>query len=98
VAKYAYSLIVLKRHLKCNFKDAGRAEIEELIRWLNSSEYTAWYKHDLKGILKRFYWWLRTGALGTSSPLSREAISSQVHSLFSINSVITSQPLGVIGG
>ncbi|MFP3131013.1 MAG: hypothetical protein RXR51_05475 [Nitrososphaeria archaeon] len=23
VAKYAYSLIVLKRHLKCNFKDAG---------------------------------------------------------------------------
>jgi len=40
VAKYAYSLIVLKRHLKCNFKDAGKAEIEELMRWLNSSEHT----------------------------------------------------------
>jgi len=55
VVKYAYSLIVLKRHLKCNFKDAGRAEIEDLMRWLNSSEHTAWYKYDLKGILKRFY-------------------------------------------
>ena len=72
VAKYAYSLIVLKRHLKCNFKDAGRAEIEELMRWLNSSEYTAWYKSDLKGILKRFYRWLRTGALDTSMPYPPE--------------------------
>jgi len=72
VAKYAYSLIVLKRHLKCNFKDAGRAEIEELMRWLNSSEYTAWYKSDLKGILKRFYRWLRTGALDTSAPYPPE--------------------------
>jgi len=72
VAKYAYTLIVLKRHLKCNFKDAGRAEIEELMRWLNSSEYTAWYKHDLKGILKRFYRWLRTGALDTSAPFPPE--------------------------
>jgi len=72
VVKYAYSLIVLKRHLKCNFKDAGRAEIEELMRWLNSSEYTAWYKSDLKGILKRFYRWLRTGALDTSMPYPPE--------------------------
>ncbi|MFP3131012.1 MAG: hypothetical protein RXR51_05470 [Nitrososphaeria archaeon] len=42
------------------------------MRWLNSSEHTAWYKSDLKGILKRFYRWLRTGALDASVPYPPE--------------------------
>jgi len=72
VAKYIFTVLVIRRHLKCNFRNAGREEIEELMRWLNSTDYSAVYKNDIRQILKHFYRWLRTGALDKSIPYPPE--------------------------
>lgn len=40
------------------FERATKADIEELMKWLNSASYTPHTKMDFKGALKRFYRWL----------------------------------------
>ncbi len=50
VAKYIAALKVIREHIKCNFADAGRAEIEELLEWLNSTDYTPHTKMDYRGL------------------------------------------------
>ena len=72
VAKYASSLRNIRRHMEVNFANATREDIEELIRRINAENYTAWTKSDYKGILKRFYRWLRTGAMDSSVPFPPE--------------------------
>jgi len=44
------------------------------MRWLNSTDYSAVYKSDIKQTLKYFYRWLRTGALDTSMPYPPEVV------------------------
>ncbi|MGC8662150.1 MAG: site-specific integrase, partial [Nitrososphaeria archaeon] len=72
IMKYLYDLRNTRRHLKVNFKEATRDDIEELIRWINTKNYTAWTKADYKGVVKRFYRWLRTGAMDSSQPFPPE--------------------------
>jgi hypothetical protein len=40
IAKYIFALIVFRRHLTCNFREAARPEIEKVVLWLNSHDYT----------------------------------------------------------
>ncbi len=62
IAKGVYLLRELKRHLRCDFENADKKKIEELTRWINDNpSWRAWTKSDARGILKRFYRWLRTG-------------------------------------
>ena len=61
-AKYVYYLKNIRLRLRVNFKEATGEDIEELIRGLNAENYAAWTKADYRGIVKRFYRWLRTGA------------------------------------
>ncbi|MGI0091904.1 MAG: tyrosine-type recombinase/integrase [Nitrososphaerales archaeon] len=61
LAKAAYQLRTLRRHMSCDFATAKRADIEQLVIWLNRSAYAPWSKSDAKGWIKRFYRWLRFG-------------------------------------
>jgi len=72
IMKYALTLLNIRRHMNANFRAATREDIEALVRWINSEDYTAWTKFDYKSILKRFYRWLRTGALDASQPFPPE--------------------------
>ncbi|MGC8661879.1 MAG: hypothetical protein ACP5TZ_05200, partial [Nitrososphaeria archaeon] len=74
VAKYIAGLKVIREHMNCNFADAGRAEIEGLMGWLNSTDYTPHTKMDYRGVVKRFYRWLRTGAVDNSQPFPPEVV------------------------
>ena len=58
-AKYIYHLLVLARVAGKPFKSLGRKDIERLVSWINTSDYTEHTKHDYKIILKKFYQWLR---------------------------------------
>ncbi|MEM3637269.1 MAG: hypothetical protein QXX17_03905 [Conexivisphaerales archaeon] len=54
VAKYVAHMKVLREHMRCDFEKATKAEVEELMRWLNSADYTPHTRMDFKGALKRF--------------------------------------------
>jgi len=63
VTKYLNHLIVIRRQMKCNFEALDRKKVEELMAWVNNSDYKAWTKADMKGALKRFQKWVRCGTL-----------------------------------
>ena len=62
VFKIAWTLLTLRRHLACNFREADRAIIEELMDWLNGTKFSANTKSDHKKILKKFYKYVRNGS------------------------------------
>ena len=59
VIKYLDTLERTARLLKKPFKRASKNDIAELIRWVESQNYSEWTKHDYKVIFKIFYRWLR---------------------------------------
>ena len=62
ISKAIFLLRQMRRQLPCSFRDADKARIEELVIWINeNSRYGAWTRSDAKGLLKRFYRWVRTG-------------------------------------
>jgi integrase/recombinase XerD len=72
VAKYLYHLITVRRKMSCNFEELDRQRVERLTAWINNSEYRPWTRIDMKGSLKRFQKWLRTGALDMDQPFPAE--------------------------
>ncbi len=72
VTKYMLNLLTLRRQMRCDFAQADRKEIERLMSWLNSSDYSPHTKLDYKGELKRFYKWLRYGSTDPDVPFPPE--------------------------
>lgn len=72
ITKYIFHLIVMRRSLNCNFKEADRKAIEKLMVWLNSQTYKPGTRADMKGSLKRFYRWLRFGNSDKDQPYPEE--------------------------
>ncbi|MEM2840717.1 MAG: tyrosine-type recombinase/integrase [Candidatus Bathyarchaeia archaeon] len=58
-AKYIYHLTVLARIAEKPFSLFTRKDVERLVAWINSREYTDHTKHDYRVIVKRFFQWLR---------------------------------------
>jgi site-specific recombinase XerD/ribosomal protein L40E len=59
VVKYLAGLKTLAEHLVTDFEDATKEDIEDLMLWVERSDYSPWTKHDFKVVIKRFYKWLR---------------------------------------
>lgn len=59
ITKYVLTLRKIAEWLKKDFDEAGREDIERLVRRLEQSDYSPWTKHDYKVTLKRFYKWLK---------------------------------------
>ena len=58
INRYLQNLIVLHRHLKKNFSEATRKEIEQLVIWIDSQDYKPFTKQFFKVTLRKFYGWL----------------------------------------
>jgi integrase len=62
ISKAIFLLRQIRQHLACDFARADKKQIEVLLIWINNNpQYGAWTRSDAKGLLKRFYRWLRTG-------------------------------------
>ena len=72
LTKYCYTLMVIRRQMRCSFEALERPEVERLMRWVNESDYKAWTKSDLKGALKRFQKWVRLRSLDSTLPFPPE--------------------------
>ncbi|MDG6954350.1 MAG: tyrosine-type recombinase/integrase [Nitrososphaerota archaeon] len=72
VFKIAWTLLTLRRHLRCNFREADRGVIEGLMAWLNGTDFSANTKSDHKKILKRFYKYVRSGNADKDTPFPKE--------------------------
>ncbi|NAY81927.1 MAG: tyrosine-type recombinase/integrase, partial [Thaumarchaeota archaeon] len=59
VIKYVSLLKLVSKHLKVHFAKATRKDIEELMAWLNSQNYSPETVRGIIVVLKRFYQWLR---------------------------------------
>jgi len=57
--KYIYHLIVLARVTDKPFESLGRRDVERLVSWINTSDYSENTKRDYKIVLKKFFQWLR---------------------------------------
>jgi len=57
--KYINHLTVLARMTNKPFEQLGKEDVEKLVTWINTANYTEHTKHDYKAILKKFYQWLR---------------------------------------
>lgn len=63
VVKYIYTLIKIQKHLGTSFHAAGKEDITSFVKWLRTSEYSAWTKRDYKLIIKKFYAWQQQSTL-----------------------------------
>ena len=80
VAKALFQLIVLRRHLPCQFHNADRKAIEALLTWLNIHEnYSPWTKADAKGWIKRFVKWMKYGSTSKENPFPPEVAWISTH-------------------
>jgi integrase len=61
VNKYLASLVSIKKRLGMPFREATTEDVKRFAAWLERSDYTAWYKHDLKVILRKYMRWLGKG-------------------------------------
>jgi hypothetical protein len=68
VFKLAWTLLTLRRNMKCNFAEADRGKIEELMDWLNGTEFSANTKSDHKKILRNSTSTSATGMLTRPHP------------------------------
>ena len=72
IFKLAWTLLTLRRNMTFKLRDADRGKIEELMDWLNHSEFSANTKSDHKKILKKFYKFVRHGNADKSTPIPPE--------------------------
>jgi len=72
LTKMLYTMMVLRREMKCGFEAMDRAEAERIMRWTNGSDYKAWTKSDMKGALKGFMKWVRLRNLDSTLPFPPE--------------------------
>lgn len=63
VVKYLYSLVSIRKTLDKPYNNANSEDIKRFIRWLETSDYADWTKHDLKIIIKKYLHWLGKGEL-----------------------------------
>jgi integrase len=68
VTKYLNHLLVIRRKMHCDFEALDRKKVEELMAWVNNSDYKAWTKADMKRALK----WVRCGTLDKEQPFPPE--------------------------
>ena len=59
VIKYITTLCTLSKRLSKEFHDITRADIQDLVRGIERSDYSDWTKRDFRIALKKFYRWLR---------------------------------------
>ena len=59
VLKYVSHLKLVSKHLKVPFAKATRKDIEELMAWVNSQNYSPQTVQGIIVVLRRFYQWLR---------------------------------------
>ena len=59
IAKYIHQLKVLAERAGKPLRRLGREDVEKLVAWINSSNYSEETKHSYKVALKKFYQWLR---------------------------------------
>ncbi|MFP3133131.1 MAG: site-specific integrase [Nitrososphaeria archaeon] len=59
VLKYVSHLKLVSKHLKVSFAKATRKDIEELMAWINSQNYSPQTVQGIIVVLRRFYQWLR---------------------------------------
>lgn len=59
VKKYLSHLYVTRRYMEKGFSEAGMKDINRLVAWINSADYTPNTRKDMLIVLKRFYQWLR---------------------------------------
>jgi integrase/recombinase XerD len=59
IIKYLGTLEIIARLLNRPFEEVVKEDIAELIRKIESRNYSEWTKHDYKVIIKIFYRWLR---------------------------------------
>jgi integrase/recombinase XerD len=57
--KYINHLTVLARMTGKPFDQLGKDDVQKLVIWINTANYTEHTKHDYRVILKKFYQWLR---------------------------------------
>ncbi len=62
-AKCIYHLITLGERVSKPFKDLTKQDVQDLMAWLNSADYTPITKSDMKKAFKRFMKWVKTGSL-----------------------------------
>ena len=59
ISKYAQILVKLAGMFRKPFDSATKEDILQVVKKLETSDYSEWTKHDYKIVLKRFYQWLR---------------------------------------
>jgi len=59
VLKYVSILIPIAIHLKKDFYNVKRADIQSFVEKIEHSHYAEWTKHDYRVTLKKFFKWLR---------------------------------------
>jgi len=59
ILKYVSHLKLVSKHLKVPFAKATRKDIEELMAWVNSQNYSPQTVQGIIVVLRRFYQWLR---------------------------------------
>ena len=72
IFKLAWTLLTLRRNMTFKLRDADRGKIEELMDWLNHTEFSANTKSDHKKILKKFYKFVRYGNADKGTPIPPE--------------------------
>ncbi|MFC1560874.1 tyrosine-type recombinase/integrase [Candidatus Latescibacterota bacterium] len=90
VLKYVSTLLPIAMHLKKDFYDVKRADIQSFVEKIEHSNYAEWTKHDYRVTLKKFFkWfrgtdeypvevsWLKTGVSKNRQKLPEELLSPQ---------------------
>lgn len=58
ILKYRLLIRKISSIIDKPFREAEREDLIEVVAWVERSEYSRWYKHDIKVVIKRFYKWL----------------------------------------
>jgi integrase len=80
VSKYIYTLLILRRMLKVDFKSASEHDIKRLVASIEKSGKSDWTKHDYKVALKRFLRYLdrEPSWLKVSNGKSKNALPEEI--------------------
>ncbi|MCL4344011.1 MAG: hypothetical protein JRN10_02025 [Nitrososphaerota archaeon] len=68
VAKLVYICVDFGERISRPFNELTKQDIQDLMVWLNGSDYSAVTKSDMKKAFKRFYKWVKTGSLERDIP------------------------------
>ena len=72
VSKYAEHLPVLLRAVDFDLQDATRRDVERVVAWINSQQYKASTKRDLKLILRKLIQYAKLGSCDRKTLLPSE--------------------------